>query len=71
MKIKQFNNKTSNNTTQTWKCVHKNINKKEQVIMNNNIQIDNCMYRYITIGSFVCTGVLYAIEVYTKYVLYI
>ncbi len=30
------------------------------------MQIDNCMYRYITMDSFVCTGILCAIEVQIK-----
>ncbi len=37
-------------------------NKKLKRTSNNNIQIDNCMYRYITVDSFVCTGILCAIE---------
>ncbi len=36
-------------------------NKKNKQIMNNNIQIDNFMYRYITMYKCVCTGILCAI----------
>ncbi len=36
--------------------------------MNNNIQIDSCIYRHVTMESFVCTGILCATEEYTKYV---
>ncbi len=37
--------------------------KKNKYISNNNIQIDNLqVYRYITVDSFVSTGMLCAIE---------
>ncbi len=42
--------------------------KKDKQIRNNNINIDNFMYRYITMDNLVCTGIVCAIEVLTKYV---
>ncbi len=41
----------------------KTDNKKNTQTRNNNIQMYNCMYRYITMDSFVCTGIVCVIEV--------
>ncbi len=49
----QWQNKNTDN---------KNKNKKNKQIRNNNIHIDNCMYRYITMDNFVSTTILCAIR---------